>query len=450
MEAGIALADLTGQVTFTEEEIAGFPQGPQGDPGPQGEPGPPGSGGGGYLAGQLVRYVDFRYGLDTNQGTSPGSAKKTIQAAYNDLKATAESNSTSEGGRLGAGTIHLLPGDHDVGSGLSIAWNRPVSLMGARSGPRDHGVQNSASRIVSSGNPTELVRIQGQFASEITRGVSFEDIGFRMNHAVNTSLQRVIYAKRVGYLTVERCSFTNADLNTNVPVVAVWHEDSTTSDGEGGWCRIINNSVSRMALYRATAGGVQGGNFNRGRISDNVVFYGGTLPMVQLTANTNGYLVDGNNLEGTATAVEVGPSGVFTQNTFLNNSGEDPSSGTPPNPFYKFSGSVSQQLVIGGTCSSPSNGGYGLWASFGPTAYRNTMLGVFDLTDVSKSFKRKVVETTHADRNTLIPMNVPIPSYAVSGVSVDRGYDVATVTLPELANVVGTLVSDLRARGWVK
>jgi hypothetical protein len=422
------------EVIFTAEEIAAFPQGP---------PGPPG-GGGGYLPGQLVRFVDPRNGLDANPGTEPGLAKKTIQSAYSDVRTFAEATGSSEGGRLGVGTIQLLPGDHDVGAGLSVAWNRPACFQGTRSGPRDHAPQNTASRVVSSGNPTELVRVQGQGVEEITRGMSFEDIAFRMNHTVNTKLERVIYAKRVGYLTVERCSFTNHDLNTNQPVVAIHHDDSNDPSGEGGWARIRNNSVSRMALYRAT-----GGNFNRGRISDNVVFYGGTLPMIQLAGNTNGLVCDGNNLEGTATAVEIGPTGVFTQMTFLGNSGEDPSTGTPPNPFYKFTGSTSQSIIIGGTCSSGSSTGFGVWVNFGPTAYRNLVVGVFDTTDVSRSHKRRVVETTHADKNTLIPMNVTIPTYTTAHVT-DRAFDAATVTLQELANVVGTLVADLRGRGWVK
>lgn len=62
----------------------------------------------------------------------------------------------------------------------------------------------------------------------------------------------------------------------------------------------------------------------------------------------------------------------------------------------------------------------------------------------------QVTFTPEEIATTLIPMNVVIPSYSISNTSVDRAYDAPTVTLPELANVVGTLVADLRARGWVK
>jgi hypothetical protein len=236
-----------------------------------------------------------------------------------------------------------------------------------------------------------------------------------------------------------------------VSVNAILHDDATDSTGEGGWVRIRDNACSRMALYKNTAGGAaSGGNFNRGRISDNVVFYGGSLPMVHLDANTNGYIVDGNNLEGTAVGVQLGTNGVFTQNTFINNSGEDPSSGTPANPFYKFAGSVSQQLIIGGTVVTPAASGYGVFIEFGANAYRNTVIGVFDLTDVSTAFKRKVTETDHADKNTLIPMNRAMTTYTASNVSTDRSFDANATSVEELADVVGTLIADLRGIGLVK
>lgn len=398
----------------------------------------------------LVRYVDFAHGSDANRGLSAGRAKKTIQAAYDDLKAAAGGSYTAEGGRLGVGTIVLLPGVHDVGTGVLIDWDRPVAIKGTRSGPRDHAPQNTASRVISSSAAVvRFFNIAGESASQITRGVSFEDISFRMDHTLNTALTSIIRAKRVGYLTVERCSFTNNDLTTNVSVSAILHEDSTTSDGEGGWCRIRDNACSRMQLYRSTTGG-SGGNFNRGRISDNVVFYGGSLPMIHIDANTNGYLVDGNNLEGTAVGIEVGPNGTYTQNTFLNNSGEDSSSGTPANPFYKFTASVSQQLIIGGICSAPSASGAGTWISFGANAYRNIVIGVLDFTAVTTTHKRFVSETAHADKNLLLPTNVAMTTYTATNVTTDRSYDADTVAVAELADIVGTLIADLRARGFVK
>lgn len=41
------------------------------------------------------------------------------------------------------------------------------------------------------------------------------------------------------------------------------------------------------------------------------------------------------------------------------------------------------------------------------------------------------------------------PTYAASNVTTDRAYDADTVLVAELADIVGTLIADLRAKGIV-
>lgn len=409
------------------------------------------SGGGGYVARNLIRFVDYVNGNDSSDGLTPSSAFKTIAAAYTDLKTDAAASYTVSGGRLGVGRIQLLPGDHDVGTGFVMDYNRPVELVGTRSGQRSHNPENSASRIVSSSAAaTSFVRCDGG-ANNIARGMVVQDIAFRMDHTVNTALTSCIYAKRVGYLTVERCSFTNADGTTNTSVIAVLHDDATDSTGEAGWFRIRDNRVSRMSLYKSTCGASIGGNFNRARISDNVVFYGGSNPMIHIDANTNALLCDGNNLEGTATGIQIGPNGAYTENIFMNNSGED-SANPPTNPFYNLSATVSQQLILGGICSSPQNvvGTPGTWVNFGANAYRNIVMGVLDFTAVTTTHKRYVSETSFADKNYLITTAAATPSYTVTNGSTDRALNVTGDTLAQVAATLGSLITDLKARGVIK
>lgn len=57
--------------------------------------------------------------------------------------------------------------------------------------------------------------------------------------------------------------------------------------------------------------------------------------------------------------------------------------------------------------------------------------------------------TSINDTNAAIAA-LPIQVYAVTNAAVDRSYDAPTVLIAELADVVGTLISDLKARGIVK
>jgi hypothetical protein len=72
-------------------------------------------GGGGFQAATTIRYVAGTgvglTGSDSNDGLSPSTAMATLQAAYTSLPDTSGSDH-------GGGTIVLLPGYHDVGTGF--------------------------------------------------------------------------------------------------------------------------------------------------------------------------------------------------------------------------------------------------------------------------------------------------------------------------------------------
>jgi hypothetical protein len=404
-----------------------------------------------YLSKHLIRYVDYQNGNDgaaATRGLGPGYAYKTIQAAYNELVTTAGSFLSDGGKGLGVGRIILLPQSHDIGSGVALTNTKPVEIVGFRAGSVTHFPSLSASVIVSSGNPASFISVT---SGSKGYGFVFRDLAFRVNHTTNTSTTKVIYASEVGDLVVDHCSFDTDDNTTNITCSAVYHEDLPSSAGEAGWVRVIDNNVSRMQLYKAaTTTGAQGGNFNRGRIRDNVIFYGGTLPMIEFSANVGSYLVDGNNLEGTAVGVQIGGNGAYLQNTFINNAGEDDSSGTPPNAFYNLSGAVSQQLIIGGYCLTPSASGAGTFVNFGANAYRNHVIGVFDRTAVTTGYKRYVSETSNSDKNYLVPLNMVTPTYTLTNGATARTFDPTTATAQQVANTLSSLISDLQARGVFK
>lgn len=350
------------------------------------------------LTDNLIRYVSPA-GSDTADGLTPTTPYATIAHAYTALITAATANYTAVNGELGVGRINLLPGDHDIAGGLLMDYKYPVELIGQRSGRHSQYMMNSAARIKSSSaTATYFFRMHG---TNVGYGWVFRDISFVVDQTVNTSLVSIINPDSIDDFVVENCSFDTVDNVTNLSVWCIKHENTIAPPtGDAAWFRIRYNRYSRMPLYYS----VSGGNYNRFRIHDNVGFYGGSLPHVRLAGSCNGGLVDGNNFEGTATAVEIGPTGTLTQCTFLNNSGED--SSTPPtNPFYDFTGSISQVIILGGVCSvAGGTGAAGIFARFGTSAYNNLVIGPYDTNGVA-GYKRKIVDNSASNGNRLINLN---------------------------------------------
>ncbi len=378
----------------------------------------PAGGGGSFVYPQsaIQYFVDYANGSDSNSGLGPSNAFQTIQAAYNAAKTYAEATylNIPTSSQLGVGTINLLPGYHDLnGTALAITGNRPARFVGAMSGARVWFPSIAQPIIVSSSNLTEMVRI-GTNAnnSQKGQGHSFQGVAFQVSPTNNASLTKVIWVSVCGNFHVENCSFDTTTNATNLTAVAIYHDDLTTSSGEAGWFRIIRNFSAEMALYYSITGtGATGGNFNRGLIEGNVCFYGGSYPMVGFYANTNACTVAYNNFEGPAVAVEFGGNGSSSNNLFISNSGEDPSSGTP-GTFYNLNASLGGTTIIGGECATLAGSSPAAWVTFGTNAFPNLVIGK-DVSYTGINSKKSLIinNATYPARNRLIGKDGEILPY---------------------------------------
>ncbi len=355
-----------------------------------------GGGGGGFASVHLVRYVDYVLGDDGNEGLSPTDAMKTIQAAYNDLVTVSDAEYTATGNGKPVGQIILLPGDHDVGTGVVIDYLHPVEIVGPRYGwgrPQSHADWSSARIYSSSAAATEFI-LTGS-TSHVTYGNTFRGLTFSVNTSVNTALVACIKTQANDYLQVLDCHADTLDGSTETGVVFLYmHQGGSARDN--AWFLVAGNTVARVALIQLGDGTGQGGNFNRGVIRENIVFYNGSLQgmvmfrdAVQLTCVMN------NNLESGAKAVYLGTSGSCANNLFMNNGGE--TSSTTLNPYYHFDGSHKGNVIIGGSCSQ---GGslFGIFAQFETNSFNNILIGQFDYVGESGTKRKLVDNSTYKNR----------------------------------------------------
>lgn len=310
-------------------------------------------------------WVDYANGSDSNTGLGPGAsdAFKTIAAAYSYLKTYALANySLSPLGVLGVGTINLLPGDHDVGSGLAVDYRYPVDIIGSRAGAWGYRPGSSASRIVSSSAAaTEFIKTGD--ASNITYGNRIHGVTFLVTVATNTALTACVRAQDNDYFNMDgNVGMTDTAANKDIPLLE--QHSGAASNPDNAWLRFTNNSTSGLPLYHADA---TGGNYNRSLIGWNVCQFGSgaTYPMLWLEGSFAASVVIMNNLEGGASGPHcmVGSSSKAADNNlFLGNAGE---AGTTTYPFYQVvRGSANQ--FIGGWCSSSA---VGTWIQFDTNGY---------------------------------------------------------------------------------
>lgn len=375
------------------------PEGPEGPPGPQGDPGPEGpegQPGSGSMTGDeiaeaitvrepLVRFCDPD-GNDANDGLTPYRAKQNIQACYDNLVSAADAGYTRSSGRIGVGTIKLSPGDHNVAAGIAVSNINSVEIEGTLSGFYQHSAPNSASRIYSSSpTATELMLIEDPLDTTVGFGTRVRDVAFRVDTTVNTALTKVIYTRGHDYVTIENVSFTASALTNSV--TAIYME---SVPGDSAWFRIKNNRCASMQFWKA-AGSPGGGNFNRGQVTDNIVFYSGTNPMFDLSADVWGCVFSNNNLEGTGDAIGFLIDENPDKCVFINNSGEHQSAQAETLPAYRFQGTVGGHIIIGGlfTCHTFN----GLFADFDTNASNNLLIGTFD-TVGSTGYKHRIVDNS--------------------------------------------------------
>ena len=374
--------------------------------------------GGSYASTHLVRYVDYVNGLDANSGLAPMLAKKTIQAAYDDLQTVSGATYTAWlTGMLPVGRIILMPGDHDVGSGFQGDYLSPVEIVGMHGGSGNQPT-NATSRVVSSlsPGPAELFRF-GSVASatELCRGNYVRDVSFMVTLATNTALTACIRAQQNPFLHIQGCIFSTHNGQGSTDAYAI-EQSSGAGNVDNAWMRILNNRSTRFGLYRATGGT----NYNRGTIDSNLCFWDGgpsARAMIWLESDVLGCTVSSNNLEGTAVAIRL-TSNSADKNFFINNAGEDMGGGTPT--FYDFAGSQQQNIVIGGNCSS--TGVIGTWITFGTNAHSNTVIGNCDFVGVT-GFKQKIVDNSTLKNVYINPNGARVPVKSGAGVSTTSDAD---------------------------
>jgi hypothetical protein len=344
--------------------------------------------GGGYPASALVAFVDYANGLDTNNGFSPSTAFKTIQAAYNALKTYAEANYTAYAGLLPVGTVVCLPGDHDVGAGVTLSGTRPAKFCGWTHGMGHVHAPNSESRIVTSSNTaTSMFAITETTVNGY--GCEFRDLAFQVGSSGNAGLVGtalgVIYTNRQDYLKVVDCMADVSDGTTHISTPFI-HQATSGTDPDSAWASIIGNTVGRLALARFASGGV---NFNYIDIQRNRVFYGGSLAMVHASGDLQKSNISHNTFEGTSKAVLLA-SGACDFNTFVGNVGE---SADGANPFYHLSASCQGNIFAGGACNT-ADSSVGTWVQFDTNAHSNIVIVYGDGVSGTAGFKQKVVDNS--------------------------------------------------------
>lgn len=327
----------------------------------------------------LDRFVDGTNGSDSNSGRSPDTAMATIQAAYDDLVTTAEAGYTANGTRLEVGRIFLSPGLHDVGTGVEMSNQRPVSIYGTRGGGAHHLPSDAPATIyTTSDTATELILLDD--VAVVGRGFHFEDIVFRISSEENDALTKVIYADGINHLNVERCTCFNVDEDATA-VTFIYHE----SNGDASWARIFNNTTAHVQFYKCPD---SASNINRNLIHYNNVFYGGTEPIIHILGEFLQGSISYNNLEGPvqAPAIKIENTGA-DWNVIWDNCGEG---GGATHAFIELTGG-NTNIIGGGVCKSA--GANGIFVKFGTNAYSNLVIGSYDTTGTT-GFMRKVDDSS--------------------------------------------------------
>lgn len=267
-----------------------------------------------------IRWVDPD-GLASNSGKHPGAAYDSIQDAYDDLSGGVGSP------REFVGDIRLLPGVHDVGTGLAFENQRVVRVEGYPRTVLGHDLDGTANAVITtSDDATEHVDITDAVTAN---GEGFEFIGvdFDMN---GIALTAGIRGRNLVYPLVEGCNFHSATQREDI-----WAIEFDNPGSDNSWANIIRNRSRGVGLVKILATG--NSNVNRWNIKRNICFWFPADPtdlaMLDLQ-NLDASLVEGNNLEGSAIGVWLRDG---ESNSFISNAGEGVASTVAghTNPFYR-------------------------------------------------------------------------------------------------------------------
>lgn len=352
----------------------------------------PPSPGGEFPQSALMQIVDPVDGLDSNNGRSPGAAKRTIAAALADLQSYAIAHfSGNITGTLGIGKLVLLPGDatheHDPGGGLAVDYRYPVEIIGQASG---HGYAPSSSAVrlrSSSSSATELIKVGALGGSTVGYGFAIRGVTFVYDAAVNTAMTALLRVlKTTRPKAHEIYSVTTDSSPHDVPLIE--HDGGTSGTTDGASFQWLGCIASNTPLIH-----LKGGNINRGLMSHCECQFGAgaTYPMVWLDGGGWACTFIENALEGggSGPAVRLSPGTVTPIfNMFINNGGE---AGSNAYPFYDVVAG-GHNIFDGGGCSTV-DGSSGEWIKFGTNAYPNKVRGSADYIG-AVGFKRKVTDNS--------------------------------------------------------
>lgn len=272
-------------------------------------------------------------GSDSNDGLSPSRAMATLQAAYDSLPNTS-------GNDHGGGTIVLLPGYHDVGTGFVGDGLQKHAVVTSFTGW--HPWKNAAARgatvplgyatIYTSQNATSLVTIGNEAGAATNQeGWAFLGIGFDMTDGDTTW---AIDARDVLYGQVHGCAFEGGtDMNLNRQAIRC----RVVNASDASYWKVTNNWTRLLGLAHFGDGAT---NNNGHFFGWNVIFTGNDSDGIVLDHATRCWTL-ANNFEGsTMSAIKCLSTDYCA---FLFDSAED---GNAYSPFISLDSASGGNLVL--------------------------------------------------------------------------------------------------------
>lgn len=274
-------------------------------------------------------------GSDNNDGLSKSSPKQRIQSAYDALPAPDLSGGFPVDA-TGGGLINLMPGRHDVGTGLSLFRQKPVELRSVIGNPARRLGNLSGTRVAigailyssESTQPDELVAlgIGGAGTTDTTNnanGHTFRDVQFELAGVCTAAIR----AENWNQGLVIGCSAQHLDEATEPDA---WLCDVLNTGevvgSDTSWNQMIGNLVNRMGLYKGVTTTTNGLNNNCHVIDRNICFGNATRTDALVEIHRGiGCAITNNNFETSPKAVELlGDSGGAngSRNYMAGNSGE--------------------------------------------------------------------------------------------------------------------------------
>lgn len=200
-----------------------------------------------------LRYVSDE-GNDSNDGLSWATAKRSPQAAYNDVS--------------GPVTVFLAPrGRYDVGDGLALARNKTgvfTSWRDHRRGPWNASVNRDSATLWSSTGAQRLVTFD--YPNVLHNGYGFEFAN--LNFEISQTTEIVFDAVAMNDMLIDNCGAAPPDWWPEMDFVFVRAHHNTPIGDDSSWFRISRNHIAGGGrLIDAT-----GWNVNQWVIRENKVY----------------------------------------------------------------------------------------------------------------------------------------------------------------------------------